>query len=366
LAIPLVQSEADAANVLGLCCLIVLLMASLAAIVLIIAGDTLSEALGVPALQPFLLLIPIATIVIGFHQPLAWWAARRRHYKHSSASQILRSAGSASVQIAFGAAKGGPPGLILGSIIGQLVAVGFLAAQVWRKDSRLIAASLSVKGMLRLARDQRDFPKFTMPRAVLLSMTEAAPPLLLAMYFNTAVAGAYWLASRVCQLPIVFLGDAVRQVFYERAAAQFNRREALLAFLTMSTIGLAIFIIAPFAIMILYAPELYAFVFGEEWVRAGIYCQWLIMPWLLNFVCTPSATLVWTFGYQRLLLIFEGLTLVPRLAIIPLISLVGSDVTAIAAYSLAGAIFQLCILIFVFLHTWRHQTSMVHAASAKA
>lgn len=365
LAIPLAKSEADAANVLGLSCLIVVLMAGLAAMVLTVTGDRLSDALGAPVLEPYLLLIPVAVLVIGSYQPLAWWAARRRHYRHSSGSQILRSAGSASVQIAFGVAKAGPLGLILGSMLGQLVAVGFLATQILRKDGPLIAASLSTKEMLRVGRDQRDFPKFTMPRAVLLSMTDVVPPVLLAIHFNAAVAGAYWLASRVCQMPIVFLGDAVRQVFYERAAAQFNRGEGLLRFLTMSTIGLVLCVIAPFAITIFYAPELYEFAFGEDWFRAGIYTQWLIVPWVFNFICTPSATLVWTFGYQRLLLIFEGLTLVPRLAIIALLSYVGSDATAIAGYSIAGAIFQLCILIFVFLHTWRHQVSVVHAASTE-
>ena len=40
-----------------------------------------------------------------------------------------------------------------------------------------------------------------------------------------------WLAARVCQIPIVVLGDAVRQVLYQNAAAQFNRGGGLLGIL---------------------------------------------------------------------------------------------------------------------------------------
>jgi O-antigen/teichoic acid export membrane protein len=365
MAIALPKSDADAANILGLSCLVVLLMTALAAVVVTVAGHALMHAFGALELGPFLFLIPVAVLAIGLYQPLPWWAARRQQYRQSSVSQILRSTGGAGVQIGLGLAKTGPVGLILGTMIGQLIAIGFLAAQVWRRDGQLIVASVNLKDMWRLGHELRDFPKFNMPRAVLYSMAQTVPPILLVIYFDAAVAGVYWLATRVCQMPITILGDAVRQVLYQRAAAQFNRGEGLLEMLTKSTVGLALIIAVPFFITILYAPALFGIVFGKEWAQAGIFSQWLIIPIALDFICGPSVTLVPIFGCQRLLFVFETLTLAPRLAIIPLVSYVGDDVATIAIYSVAGGVFHLCVLTFVFAHTLKRQISVARTAPAE-
>jgi O-antigen/teichoic acid export membrane protein len=366
MAIALPKSDADAANILGLSCLIVLLMALLAAVTLTMAGHALIQTFGAPELDPFLFLIPVAVLAIGLYQPLPWWAARRQQYRQSSVSQILRSIGGTGVQIALGLAKSGPVGLILGTIVGQLIAISFLAAQVWRRDGQLIGASVSLKEMWRLGRDLRDFPKFNMPRAVLYSMAQTVPPILLVMYFDTAVAGMYWLATRVCQMPITILGETVRQVLYQRAAAQFNRGEGLLEMLTKSTVGLVFIMAVPFFVTVFYAPAVFEIAFGEEWAQAGIFSQWLVIPSALDFICGPCVTLVPIYGCQRLLFVFESLTLVPRLAIIPLVSYVGDDAATIAIYSVAGALFHLCVLAFVFLHTWKHHASLTRTASVEA
>jgi len=364
-AIILPRRDAEAANLFGLSCFIVILMAGLAAVVVVVAGDRLSEALGAPDLAPFLPLAPVAVIAIGLYLPLSSWAARRRHYKEVSIAQIVRSIGGTAIQIVLGLLKSGPAGLILGVIMGQLIAGGTLVGQIWRKDGRLIAASLDPKEIWWLGREHSDFPMFSMPSAYLFAVTQTVPAMLLAMCFDPAVAGGYWLASRICQMPIALLGEAVRQVFYERAASQFNRDEGQLLILAKSTMGLAFIVFVPFAIMILFAPKLFEAAFGEAWVYAGTYSQWLIVPWTVEFICTPSLTLVPIYSHQRLLLVFQCLTLVPRLGVIPFASYVGNDRTAIAMYAMAGAIFHLSILLFVFLRSWRHQLSLVRAASAK-
>jgi lipopolysaccharide exporter len=367
MAIALPKSEADAANLLGLSCLIVVLMSGLAAVTLIFAGGQLIQALGVPELGSFLALTPITVLVIGLYPPLTWWAARRGHYRQSAVSQIFRSAGGAGAQIAFGLVRSAPAGLIIGNIMGQLAAVGLLAAQLWRKDGRLIAASLNLRDMWRVGRDQCDFPKFSMPKVILFAMTATVlPPVLLGTYFGAAAAGAYWLAYRVCQMPLVVLGEAIRQVFYQKAAAQFGQGEGLLDILTKSTVGLVVIVVAPLLITVFYGPTLFGIVFGEEWTQAGIYSRWLSTLWSVTLICAPSTTLVPIYGYQRLLLIFETLTQVPRLAIIPLVSYLGDDVTAVAIYSVAGVIFQLCILVFVFSQAWRRQGRRIRAQSVEA
>ena len=325
------------------------------------------QTLGARELGPFLTLIPIAVLAIGLYPPISWWAARRRYYRQSSVTQIFRSVASAGAQIVFGVANSGPAGLIIGSIMGQLAAVGFFVMQLWRKDGRLIAASLSLKGMWLSARNQSAFPKFSMPYAILFAMTTTVmPPLLLAMYFNPTAVGAFWLADRICQMPAVVLGDAVRQVFYQRATAQFNRGEGLLDILTKSTVGLTLVVAVPFLITVLYAPTLFGIVFGEEWTQAGLYARWLVILWLVNLICIPSSTLVPIYGYQRLQLVFECLTQLPRLAVIPLASHISNDVTAIAIYSLTGAVVALCMLVFVILRSWRYQVSLVRPASFEA
>jgi O-antigen/teichoic acid export membrane protein len=191
------------------------------------------------------------------------------------------------------------------------------------------------------------------------------PPVLLAMYFGAAAAGAYYLAYRICQMPVVVLGDAVRQVFYQKAAAQFSQGEGLLDILTKSTVGLAVIVTAPLVINFIYGPTLFGIVFGEQWRQAGIYSRWLFTLWLVTLVCGPSTTLVPIYGYQRLLLIFETLTQVPRLATIPVVSYVDDDVTAVAIYSMAGTVFQVCILVFVFLQAWTHQSGRIRSGSVE-
>jgi O-antigen/teichoic acid export membrane protein len=54
-----------------------------------------------------------------------------------------------------------------------------------------------------------------------------------------------------------------------------------------------------FALIVLFAPELFAFFFGNYWREAGVYAQ-ILSPWIfLNFIVSPISGVYLIVGKQK-------------------------------------------------------------------
>lgn len=366
LAIVLPEDEEDAANVLGLSLLSVAAISCLAAAVIAVGRTWMAERMQAPALADHLWMAPLYIAGAGSYLALNYWSTRKKSFSRLSISRVFRSLGVVVTQLAAGIGKAGAGGLVLGQVIGQGLATGVLALQVWRDDWLRIRASLSLARIRELATRYRDFPLFSSPQALVNSVSQSTPAFMFGVLFGPAVVGLYWFTHRLLMLPTDLIGKSVRQVFFQRAAELHNSGQNVHAVLVRATLGLAGIALPVLVAIGIGGPRLFGLVFGPEWEAAGGYARWMVLWWASYFINPPSVMLIPVFDLQKQHMIYEVLLLLARVGSILLGSFVGDAWTAIAFFSITGMVFNLGLVLFVMRAARRISSRSEHERSNMA
>lgn len=353
-AIVMVKRSEEAANLAILSLGLLISIALITAAAILGARDWIAEALDSPGAAPLLLFVPGFVLVVGLSNVLIAWANRERSYRSIAAADLSRSASMLLVQISLGALAVGAKGLAAGRLVGQFVGALVLAIRQ-RRQWAIIFKDFKPELLKGVAREHSQFPIYTMPRELLVSLSTSATPIVIAFFFSPAAAGLYWFAVRLLEAPKTLISVAVRRVFYEAAANLHHDKEPVLPLLKNTTVFLVALAALPTALIVAFGPDLFDVIFGSDWRRAGVYAQWLILWWMSSFSVVAATSLVPILRIQRGVLIIEVVGLVLRMS-----GLVGglvlmSDVLAIALFSVAGFLVNLFRMAYVFHHAMKQQ-----------
>lgn len=332
MAIVLPADDADAFELLGLSLSLAAAVALATAMVVLLFGGVLVESLHAPMLAPWLVLLPLGVLLFGATQALGNWLNRRKAYRRLSASRILQSLATALLAIKLAEPGRGPGGLILSAVVGQALAVLWLAIVVWSSVG-FSGLRFSRAGMERTARRYREFPRINALHAVLDNLASSAMLVVLAHSFGPVVVGHYSMVMRVLTAPAAFIGSAISQVFYQRAADTHNRGGDLRELVRM-LLRRTVWIALPGALLLLLAaPELFRFAFGPAWDAAGRYAQTLA-PWMFfSFIAAPLAFVPLVLGRQAQAFVVSTTGNVLALACIVAGGTAGSPAIAFGALS---------------------------------
>src|SRR5699024_9309969 len=109
------------------------------------------------------------------------------------------------------------------------------------------------------------------------SISQGLPTIVLAGYFGPASAGFYSVSRMVLGAPSQLIGKSVGDVFYPRINEAALNKENISNLIKKATLILALIGIIPFGLVILIGPNLFSFVFGNEWSVAGEYARWIAL-----------------------------------------------------------------------------------------
>lgn len=322
--------------------LLVLSLAILGAIALVVAagvwlaGDETLALLKVSVLKPYLWLLPLALVGMGCYQTLNYWAVRKAAFHDIAATKIGQGGALALVQIVLGLVHKSPLGLVLGEFVGRVAGVGMLY-KVLRRDRLNAALTCSWAALKSQARTYWKFPAFNLPNSLLNTLSANIPNLLLAAFFNPAAAGYYFLAIKVISAPLSLISKSVAQVFYQRAAEIFSLGQPLLGLVRQVHIKLFWIVSGPCLALMIFGPDLFAYIFGAEWRTAGEYMRYLI-PWIAtSYVVSPTAYVLTIVNKQETMLVFEATLLTGRVLALVLGAHYSPDpIWAIAAFGAVG------------------------------
>ena len=289
-AILLPRETADQANVLALA--LGLILASTALMALGVWGaPRVGLASGTTALA--LLWLPPALLFTEVAAAVERWHTGRDRFGAVSWARVAQSVTVVAVRLAVGltvakTSAWSTLGLVGGAVAG--LAAGALVGVVWLAltDGPASWDAVSARRIRQLARRYVRFPAFSAPAALLNVASTRVPVFALVAYFGEAVVGQFGLAYATLSLPLGLIGGAVGQAFFAQAAEA--RWTGGLPALTRSTARGLWSMMAYAALAALAAgPTLFAFVFGDEWVDAGLYAQ-RIAPWVLLASVAPPLT----------------------------------------------------------------------------
>jgi len=340
LAIMLPKSDKEAANVLGLCIIIVALLSILSIPTLILSQQIIIEYLNVPQLADFFWLFPIAMFLSGIFLALNYWNSRTKFFYRLSIAQVFKSVSTSGTQIGVGSLGYATGGVLIGAnIIGLVVSTSVLGIQVLKDHLSFFNQNITVKGIVDAFKKYINFPKYDIWSALLNTISVMLPIFILTSNFNQTIVGYYSLAYMVLQLPITLIGSSISQVFFQKAAEAKNISKELLRKTVEKTIKPLIFLIFyPTILLILICPELFSFVFGVKWEESGNYARYLSLWIGISFISSPISTLFSICHKQKFSLFFNIIQIFLRIIALTIGAIMGDALIAIILFSMVGLI----------------------------
>lgn len=334
-AIPLPQDDEAAGSLLVLALGILAVVTALVVLLILLAGDAFVSLVNVPALRPYLWLLPVGFVGAGTYQALSYWAIRRREFRHLARTKLSQGAGQVAAQIAFGLGGAGALGLLVGDVIGRVAGAGGLALAAVRARP---AAHVTPAGLRAVASRYRRFPLLTTWSGLCNIGSLQLPSIVFAAAFGAAAAGLYALSYKMLVLPTMLVAQAVGQVFLSRAAALASEPEGLRRLTERTALGLFAAGLPAFGALALAGPQLFAILLGSRWEESGRYAQ-VLAPWFaLWLVSNPLSGLLSVREWQGSALAFSGFELVLRLGALFVGADRGSPMLAVTLLSASGIV----------------------------
>lgn len=346
-SIMLPKEDADAINLFFVSCISTFGVGLLCLTCCLIAPQAVNSIMKTSGFWALALLV-MATVVSGLNQSCQAWCVRSKAFKHTSASQVIRSLSSNGTQIGLGYLRGGGTSLIIASVLANLLASLNLFRVVFR-DFLKLRHHIRWDRMKQLAKEYHDFPVYSASMNVMIALSTGLPVLLLTHFYGIAVAGAYAFGVRILQTPMSFVLGALRQVLFQKACETRNRGDRLMPLYVKITSGLFALAIIPSVVLIIWAPQLFSLIFGFKWYMAGEFARSLVL-WLIFMFCNlPSILFARIIRMQRQMFFFDVVLLAARALTLILGGMYMTASNTVMAFSLVGALMNI-IFIFIIGH----------------
>ncbi len=355
IAIVLPKEDHEAKGLVKLSSLIAILVFLVVSIVLLIGGKSLLVMLDSEAISPYVMLVPLSVLFSAFVQIAQQWLIRKRRFDIRAKVAVQQAFLLNIAKTGVGLIKPVGAVLIVISTLGNVL----YSAMLWngiKKSANLINSIVRTEkekvqmSLKELAKKYYDFPLYRAPQMFLNAISQSLPVLMLASFFGPTSAGLYSIGRTVLAIPSTLVGEAVGDVFYPRITEASHRGEDLTRLILKATIALAAVGFLPFAVVIAFGPQVFSYVFGGEWVKAGEYARWMALWMFFMFINNPCIKAIPVLSIQGFHLAFTIITISTRLIALACgYYLFHSDLVSIALYGITGAMINIILIAFVLI-----------------
>lgn len=309
-------------------------------------GQDVVELINAHSLGNWIYLVPFSIFVAGLLATLNAYANRFHDYKTISKSRILSSVFGVALSLLFGLISL-PYGLLLSTIFVPLIVSFYFFIKYRKKISKNIFKP-DVRKFVIACR-YRAFPIYNSTTSMLDGITLAMPVFFLSTYYSESIVGYYGLMNRVAMLPIDFLSGAISQVNLKKVADLVNHKKPVWPYLKRLTIFLFLTVSPLMIVFMLYAPDIFEYIFGLQWRLAGEYLQILMPAIALKFVVSTISTTFGATGNNRLSALWKIIAFIVTL----LVFLVVAPRATPSVMFTAILIMDLFLYAFYYILAWR-------------
>lgn len=228
-------------------------------------------------------LIPVGVFLTATFNVLTVWGTRISRYKRIAGSKLIQTTSNSGTAIAtgFGKISGG---LILGQLVGLTSAIIMMLRTRFKGE----ASGASFKDTIKA---YKDYPAKSGASGVFGLLGHQLPVLLLGELFLDGVLGLYSLVMKVMNLPLNMLGKSISQVYFQEVSARIRGKQDVKRYVYKFTGQLFLLITPPMAVIFVWGPELFSFVFGSEWAEAGMIAGYFSIYYIFRFVYFSQSTI---------------------------------------------------------------------------
>ncbi|MDO9181457.1 MAG: oligosaccharide flippase family protein, partial [Bacteriovorax sp.] len=305
MAIMLPKKDEDVNAIVKLIMMLLTSISLLTLFIVYIFNTQITNLFDNKEISSWLYFLPLSIFLVGIYQVYNYLLIREKNFKRLSTNKIIVSTTNVSTQLGVGLAYTSAFGLLFGNIVGYIASIYFIIkSKVVNKY--FIFENSSIK---KAAKEYENFPKYDVPSVLVNVIANQLPILALGKYFGLGVLGLYSFMYKVLMMPISLLSNTILDVFKQRATEDYNKYGNCRDIYVKTFKKLVILGIVPFTILGVFAPEIFAFVFGENWRMAGEFAQIMTPMLYLKFVISPLSYTFYIVGKQKYDLVGQFLLL---------------------------------------------------------
>jgi len=284
-AIVIPKNDRYAMHLVILSMIISFFISVLCLVVIVCFKDGIVQLLNNQDISDWLYFIPLSVFLTGIYQSLNYWNNRKKNYKILAGNRVVQSSTTSAMNLLLGMTKVGSNGLVIGSISGQIIATFVLLKMTLNEKFKNIE---QVK-LIALGKKYIDFPRKSAIGAFFNTFSYQIEYILFTIFYTVGNVGMYYFINKIISIPKLFLSNAIWQSFLSHTheskkyifKSMLAKQEALIKFSMLPVLS---------SIAIL--PNIFVFVFGNNWMEVTAYIPPLIVAMHLNFIVASFSLFV--------------------------------------------------------------------------
>lgn len=231
-------------------------------------------------------LLPFSIFLNGCHLTFINWFVREKKFSFLSFNKIYRrvAEGTSQISLKYSSVNFG---LVLGSIIGDLVNFLFYAAKFFKNKEK---SALNFQEIKKVLVRYKNMPFQALIPNLLNTLAAYIPIFAITAFFSKEITGYFDLSRMVLAMPLALISTSISSVLLQRYSQLKNNNLSLMKvtlryfkpLFFMSVIGLLI--------VFNFGSEVFSFVFGEKNEIAGKFASVMIFSYVITFLSSPFST----------------------------------------------------------------------------
>lgn len=175
---------------------------------------------------------------------------------------------------------------LVGLMLSNIANAGAKLAWLMRFERGVVRSVMQTRGV-PIANSLRRLAGSTSVSNLISLFSGIAPIVFIADRYGSNALGQYGLVVSTLYLPSTLLGQAIGQVYYQRASGLRCEDPAFTALFVKTSLYLAKISVPVYALIAIVAPFAYPLVFGADWGSAGEMARWLCIAAATSFLSSP-------------------------------------------------------------------------------
>ena len=352
MAMVLPKHDSDAKGLAAISLCIALVTSCLAALTLILFKTPIVNALNLHSIETFILIIPVTMFESVLTTISSQWTIRKKLFSLKAKSAVFQALTINILKTGLGLLNPSAFILVSTTSFGYLLQAALIGIGIRAHTQERTKREKSNFAFAGLLKAYKDFAYFRTPQALLNSIGQSLPILMLANLFNPTAVGFYVLARTVLFVPSILIGTSVAEVFYPKFVEVIHQGKSGKELLLKTCLSLAVVGSIPYLVLIMFGPWLFSLIFGSDWQEAGEYSRWMSIWLFFVLITRPIISAIPALSLQGLFLAFEAASTLVRIAAI----LIGyywtnSALSAVIAFSLSNVIIYTALTILIIRKT---------------
>lgn len=278
------DANARALTMLAVGVTVITSLLTTAGAVIVVSSRADSPTLGIYRI--WIWSLPVAIFVTGITTTLSALANRAVQYRQLAIAQVAAALCSVITSVFLGRQGAGAHGLFAAFFSAQSLYLTWLALIAWSPR----AVPLTWRRLRLVASRHRGFPLFTMPGQLVNTFAGYVPTYGLMAIGDTTAIGNFNRAFQLLIMPLTLVGQAVSQVFRQRAAEDLHAQGLCWPVFKKTALALTAISIGPTLLLAFFAPAVFAMFLGPRWYGAGEMARILVPMLMMKTIASPLST----------------------------------------------------------------------------